>query len=117
MFCAQSLSQSSVIADKLGIPRSAAKERAERLYQRLGVHSRDEAVSRARALGLLRRYTFPRRGIASAVMRGGKGQLPQSRPSAMVQNWPICAIRPAVSRMRRRTRNRRSGAPPGSGVR
>jgi len=44
----------SVIADKLGISRSAAKERAERLYQRLGVHSRDEAVSRARALGLLR---------------------------------------------------------------
>jgi DNA-binding NarL/FixJ family response regulator len=44
----------SVIADKLGISRSAAKERAERLYQRLGVHSRDEAVSRARTLGLLR---------------------------------------------------------------
>jgi DNA-binding NarL/FixJ family response regulator len=44
----------SVIADKLGISRSAAKERAERLYHRLGVHSRDEAVSRARALGLLR---------------------------------------------------------------
>ena len=45
----------SVIADKLGISRSAAKERAERLYQRLGVHNRDEAVSRARDLGLLRR--------------------------------------------------------------
>ena len=45
----------SVIADKLGISRSAAKERAERLYQRLGVHSRDEAVNRARTLGLLRR--------------------------------------------------------------
>jgi DNA-binding NarL/FixJ family response regulator len=45
----------SVIADKLGISRSAAKERAERLYQRLGVHSRDDAVSRARALGLLGR--------------------------------------------------------------
>ena len=44
----------SVIADKLGISRSAAKERAARLYQRLGVHSRDEAVSRARSLGLLR---------------------------------------------------------------
>jgi DNA-binding NarL/FixJ family response regulator len=44
----------SVIADKLGISRSAAKERAVRLYQRLGVHSRDEAVSRARELGLLR---------------------------------------------------------------
>jgi DNA-binding NarL/FixJ family response regulator len=45
----------SVIADKLGISRSAAKERAGRLYQRLGVHSREEAVSRARELGLLRR--------------------------------------------------------------
>jgi DNA-binding CsgD family transcriptional regulator len=45
----------SVIADKLGISRSAAKERAARLYKRLGVHSRDEAVSRARSLGLLRR--------------------------------------------------------------
>jgi DNA-binding CsgD family transcriptional regulator len=44
----------SVIASKLGISRSAAKERAERLYKRLGVHSRDEAVSRARALGLIR---------------------------------------------------------------
>jgi len=45
----------SVIADKLGISRSAARERAERLYQRLGVHSRDEAVNRARTIGLLRR--------------------------------------------------------------
>jgi DNA-binding NarL/FixJ family response regulator len=45
----------SVIADKLGISRSAAKDRAERLYRRLGVHSRDEAVSRARTLGLLGR--------------------------------------------------------------
>jgi DNA-binding CsgD family transcriptional regulator len=44
----------SVIADKLGISRSAAKERATRLYKRLGVHSRDEAVSRARSLGLIR---------------------------------------------------------------
>ena len=44
----------SVIADKLGISRSAAKERAARLYQRLGVHSGDEAVSRARSLGLIR---------------------------------------------------------------
>ena len=44
----------SVIAGKLGISRSAAKERAERLYKRLGVHSRDQAVSRARALGLIR---------------------------------------------------------------
>jgi DNA-binding CsgD family transcriptional regulator len=45
----------SVIAHKLGISRSAAKERAERLYRRLGVHSRDDAVARARALGLLPR--------------------------------------------------------------
>jgi ATP/maltotriose-dependent transcriptional regulator MalT len=45
----------SVIANKLGISRSAAKERAERLYRRLGVHSRDDAVSRARELGLLDR--------------------------------------------------------------
>ena len=44
----------SVIAGKLGISRSAAKERAARLYNRLGVHSRDEAVSRARSLGLIR---------------------------------------------------------------
>ena len=44
----------SVIASKLGISRSAAKDRAERLYRRLGVHSRDEAVSRARSLGLIR---------------------------------------------------------------
>jgi DNA-binding NarL/FixJ family response regulator len=44
----------AVIADKLGISRSAAKERASRLYKRLGVHDRDEAVSRARSLGLLR---------------------------------------------------------------
>jgi len=44
----------SVIADKLGISRSAAKERASRLYKRLDVHSRDEAVSRAHFLGLIR---------------------------------------------------------------
>jgi len=41
----------SVIADKLGISRSAAKERAAQLYKRLGVHTRDEAVSRARSPG------------------------------------------------------------------
>ena len=45
----------SVIAGKLGISRSAAKERAARLYQRLGVHSRDVAVGRAQELGLLGR--------------------------------------------------------------
>ncbi len=43
----------SVIADNLGISRSAAKERAQRIYKKLGVHSRAEAASRARALGLL----------------------------------------------------------------
>jgi DNA-binding NarL/FixJ family response regulator len=43
----------AVIAGKLGISRSAAKERAARLYNRLGVHSRAEAVSRARSLGLI----------------------------------------------------------------
>jgi DNA-binding NarL/FixJ family response regulator len=43
----------AVIAAKLGISRSAAKERAARLYNRLGVHSRAEAVSRARSLGLI----------------------------------------------------------------
>jgi DNA-binding NarL/FixJ family response regulator len=43
----------AVIADKLGISRSAAKDRAERIYNKLGVHSRAEAVSRARALGIL----------------------------------------------------------------
>lgn len=43
----------AVIADKLGISRSAAKHRAERVYEKLGVHSRAEAVTRARALGLI----------------------------------------------------------------
>ena len=43
----------ALIADKLGISRSAAKERAERAYKKLGVHSRADAVSRARALGLI----------------------------------------------------------------
>ena len=43
----------ALIADKLGISRSAAKDRARRLYQKLGVHSRADAVTRARALGLM----------------------------------------------------------------
>ncbi len=43
----------SVIAAKLGISRSAAKDRARRLYRKLEVHSREEAVARARELGLL----------------------------------------------------------------
>ena len=43
----------ALIADKLGISRSAAKQRAERAYQKLGVHNRADAVNRARALGLI----------------------------------------------------------------
>ena len=43
----------ALIADKLGISRSAAKERAERAYKKLGVHNRVDAVNRARALGLI----------------------------------------------------------------
>jgi DNA-binding NarL/FixJ family response regulator len=43
----------ALIAHKLGISRSAAKDRAGRLYHKLGVHSRAEAVTRARALGLI----------------------------------------------------------------
>ena len=43
----------ALIADKLGISRSAAKDRAGRLYQKLGVHSRADAVTQARALGLI----------------------------------------------------------------
>ena len=43
----------ALIADKLGISRSAAKERAERAYKKLGVHNRADAVSRARGLGLI----------------------------------------------------------------
>jgi DNA-binding NarL/FixJ family response regulator len=43
----------AVIADKLGISRSAAKDRAERVYKKLAVHSRAEAVDRARALRII----------------------------------------------------------------
>jgi len=43
----------ALIADKLGISRSAAKERAERAYKKLGVHNRADAVQQARALGLI----------------------------------------------------------------
>ena len=43
----------ALIADKLGISRSAAKERAERAYKKLRVHNRADAVNRARALGLI----------------------------------------------------------------
>ena len=40
----------AMIADKLGISRAAAKSRATRMYKKLGVHSRADAVSRAKAL-------------------------------------------------------------------
>jgi DNA-binding NarL/FixJ family response regulator len=43
----------AVIADKLGISRSAAKDRAQRVYKKLGVHSRAEAVDEARALKII----------------------------------------------------------------
>jgi DNA-binding CsgD family transcriptional regulator len=43
----------ALIADKLGISRSAAMQRAERAYQKLGVHNRADAVDRGRALGLI----------------------------------------------------------------
>jgi DNA-binding NarL/FixJ family response regulator len=43
----------AVIADKLGISRSAGRDRAERVYKKLGVHCRTEAISRARALGII----------------------------------------------------------------
>ena len=43
----------AAIAEKLGISRGAARERAERAYKKLGVHSRAEAVTRARELGLI----------------------------------------------------------------
>jgi DNA-binding NarL/FixJ family response regulator len=44
-----------VIADKLGISRSAARERAERAYTKLGVHNRADAVARAREIGVIRK--------------------------------------------------------------
>jgi DNA-binding NarL/FixJ family response regulator len=44
----------ALVADKLGISRSAAKERAERAYKKLGVHNRADAVTRAGELGLIK---------------------------------------------------------------
>jgi DNA-binding CsgD family transcriptional regulator len=44
----------ALIADKLGISRSAAKDRADRVYKKLGVHNRADAVRRARELGLIK---------------------------------------------------------------
>jgi DNA-binding NarL/FixJ family response regulator len=43
----------ALIADKLGISRQAAKDRAERAYKKLGVHDRASAVRKARALHVL----------------------------------------------------------------
>ena len=43
----------AVLAGKLGISRSAAQERAERVYKKLNVHNRSDAVTRARELGLI----------------------------------------------------------------
>ena len=44
----------TLIADKLGISRSAVKDRVARVYRKLGVHNRADAVSRARELGLIK---------------------------------------------------------------
>lgn len=43
----------ALIADRLGISRAAAKNRAERAYKKLKVHNRAEAVKRARAIRVL----------------------------------------------------------------
>ena len=43
----------ALIADKLGISRGAAKNRAERAYKKLGVHTRADAVTRAHTLRIL----------------------------------------------------------------
>lgn len=43
----------ALIADKLELSRGAAKMRAERAYQKLGVHTRAGAVARARALRVI----------------------------------------------------------------
>ncbi|MFN0090002.1 MAG: hypothetical protein ACKVWR_06980 [Acidimicrobiales bacterium] len=49
------LTQSSfaVIADRLWISRAATEERAERVCKKLRLHSRTDAVVRARALGII----------------------------------------------------------------
>jgi DNA-binding NarL/FixJ family response regulator len=43
----------AVLAAKLGLSRSAAKDRAERAYKKLNVHNRSDAVTRARELALI----------------------------------------------------------------
>jgi LuxR family maltose regulon positive regulatory protein len=44
----------AMIADKLGASRGAVKDRASRIYKKLGVHSREEAAAAAIELGLLK---------------------------------------------------------------
>ena len=68
----------SVIAGKLGISRSAAKERAARLYKRLGVHSRR------------RRSAGPAPWASSAPSnRGGRSAVALSRSvTAISQSRP-----------------------------
>ena len=44
----------AMIADKLGISRGAVKDRAARMYRKLGVHSREDAVDTAVELGVIK---------------------------------------------------------------
>jgi len=44
------------IADELFVSRNTIKSQAAAIYRKLGVESRSEAVSRAEARGLLRRW-------------------------------------------------------------
>jgi DNA-binding CsgD family transcriptional regulator len=44
----------AMIADKLKLSRGAVKDRAGRIYKKLGVHTREEAVDAAMELGLLK---------------------------------------------------------------
>ncbi len=62
----------AAIADQLGISRSAAKERAERAYKKLGVHSRAEAVSRSRALGLVDEIVKSDASVEQADIEGDR---------------------------------------------
>ena len=41
------------IADRLHLSRHTVKAQVESMYSKLGVHTRDDAVARARAVGLL----------------------------------------------------------------
>jgi DNA-binding NarL/FixJ family response regulator len=44
----------AMIADKLHISRGAVKDRASRLYKKLGVHNREDAAEAAIELGLIK---------------------------------------------------------------